>query len=313
MTQTEHQKVIAANNANFNEDFVKAYEKRDSQRILAILFVKYLLEYDFEHPTTRKSAAETEQILGDPNLETNGLSVAKDLPDPSTYLTKFPNSIFKPGMKLLDFACGSGIVTELFVPYLKGGERSELYGMDINSIFLEYFNKRASRHASFDLDFKSFQYDVLDQAVQDELDDKFANHFDAIFCTISYHHIHNYELVTKKLATFLRPGGWLFIIDFYNEDVETAKGDTSQAVQHMGGLKIDALNRTLGEIAGLVNVSSAREFRTYNWSPEHFIVNHSRQEILDKLSKGQLPSKVIDGEVNYLIDSSLIYAVGQRA
>ncbi|RLV94945.1 hypothetical protein JA1_001477 [Spathaspora sp. JA1] len=313
MTMSEHERAIAANNAQFNEDFAEVYEKSDTQRLLAILFVKYLLEYDFENPTKRKSLSESETVLGDPHLETNGFSIESALPDPNSYNTNYPHSIFKPGMKLLDFACGPGIVTELFVPYLKGGAKSELYGIDVSSVFLQYFNKRASLHKSADLDFNSFQYDILDESVQDELDEKFGNRFDGIICTISYHHLHNYESITKKLATFLTPGGYLFIIDFYNEDVESSTVNvTDPAVQHMGGLKIEALNRTLGEIAGLVNVSSAREFRTHSWFPEKFIVNHSRSDIIQKLKRGELESKEVNGEQNYLIDCSFIYAVGQR-
>ncbi|RCK64301.1 hypothetical protein Cantr_00091 [Candida viswanathii] len=304
---SNHKEAIDANLAIFNKEFAVKYDGKESQQTLALLFAKFILEYDFAHPMTRKTPQETEKSIGDPTKPFNGFTKENALPDPKTYLQDFPDSIFKPGTKVLDFACGTGMVTEYFAPYVKGGE---LVGMDISSVWLERFNERAKKFD--DPVMKSYVYDVLDETKQEELK-QFEGQFDAVICTIAYHHIHNYEQVTKKLATFLRPGGWLFIVDFYNEDVEKQGVAVSKAVQHMGGLKIDSLNNTLGNIAGLVNVSSAREFKTWVWQPELFISTHLNQETIDKLNNGELPKRTApDGDVEYLIESSLIYAVGQR-
>lgn len=305
---SNHKEAIDANLAIFNSEFAIKYDNKESQQILALLFAKFLLEYNFTTPTIRKSPQETEKSLGDPTKPHNGITKENILPNPTTYLQDYPDSIFKPGIKLLDFACGTGMVTELFAPYIKGGE---LIGMDISSVWLERFNERAKQFN--DPIMKSFIYDILDDSKQEELKKNFENQFDVIICTIAYHHIHNYEQVTKKLATFLKNKGWLFIVDFYNEDVEKPGVNNSKAVQHMGGLKIDKLNHTLGDIAGLENVSSAREFKTWIWQPELFINTHLNQDTIDKLKNGELQQRLVDdGDIEYLIESSLIYAVGQR-
>ncbi|KAG7664718.1 uncharacterized protein J8A68_001743 [[Candida] subhashii] len=310
-----HEDSIAANIAQFNEEFAQTYEQLDSQRTLSLLFTKYILEYDFANPTKRKSAEETKIPIGDPNLETNGLTVQNTLPDPTTYLSNFPNTVFKPGMKLLDFACGPGLVTQLFAPYLIGQTPSEIVGMDISPVFLQHFDQRVEKLKNDKLDFNSYQYDIISQdpQIQQQLK-QFENKFDAIICTISYHHIDNYQMVTKKLATFLKPGGWLFIVDFYNEDVEDPNANPNNpSVAHMGGLKIDALNHTLGDIAGLINVSSACEFRTPLWQIEDFIRNHLNEKTVKKMEKGELPEKSILGrKTGYLVECSIIYAVGQK-
>ena len=316
-----HQQAIAENKRAFDEAFAQKYEKRESQILLSYLFVKHMLEFDLSVPVKRKSLEESEPVLGDAHLPLNGFTKENTLPDVDTYLDKFTNSIFRPGMKILDFACGTGMVTELLVPYLtnKSGDdvKSEIVGIDIGTTFLKYFNQRASKLSNDKVSMKSYEYDVLDSNIQPELT-KFNNYFDCIFSTISYHHIHNYQQVTKKLAEYLRPGGWMFIIDFYNEDVEEIDAlsnenrDIAHGVQHMGGLKIDKLNHTLGDLAGLINVSSAREFRTYLWQPKEFLLNHSKQSMVDKMNAGELEQKDIDGEVNYLIETSLIYAIGQK-
>ncbi|RCK64302.1 hypothetical protein Cantr_00092 [Candida viswanathii] len=304
---SNHKEAVDANREKFNSSFAVKYEAKESQQLLALLFAKFILEYDFAHPTTRKPPQDTEEPLGDPTRPFNGFTRDNTLPDPATYLEEYPDTIFRPGMKLLDFACGTGMVTELFVPYVKGGE---LVGMDISSGWLERFNERAQE--MHDPVMKSYVYDVLDETKQEELK-QFEEQFDAIICTIAYHHMHNYELVTKKLATFLKHGGWLFIVDFYNEDVETPNVAPSNAVQHMGGLKIDSLNNTLANVAGLDKVSSAREFKTWVWQPEHFITSHLNQRAIDKLNNGELSTRETpEGEVEYLVETSLIYAVGQR-
>ncbi|KAI5969780.1 hypothetical protein CANMA_001154 [Candida margitis] len=317
-----HQHAVELNRQAFDEVLAQKYEKKETQILMAYLFVKHMLEFDLSLPVKRKSLAESELLLGDAQLPFNGFNRNEILPDPKTYLANYPNSIFHPGVKLLDFACGTGMVTELFVPYLTSDSKksdaevkSEIVGIDIGPTFLKYFNERAAKSSSDKLSMKSYEYDVLDPKLQPELT-KFNNHFDVIFSTISYHHIHNYQQVTKKLAEFLRPGGWMFIIDFYNEDVEEIDDSDmrslSNEVQHMGGLKIDKLNHTLGEISGLVNVSSAREFRAKLWQPDVFIRSHSTKSMVDKMKNGELESKEIEGQMNYLVENSFIYAIGQK-
>ncbi|KAI5952903.1 hypothetical protein KGF54_003770 [Candida jiufengensis] len=317
MTAEEtHKDAIAANKSLFNDEFAAKYEKRESHISLSYLFAKYLLEFDPTKP--RKTDEESSKLIGDPYKCCNGLTKENTLPNPSTYSKDFSQGLFKPGMKLLDFACGTGMVTELFVPYLKeSGKKSEIVGIDIGPAFLSYFNKRAQNFSDDEVSIKSYEYDILDSNLKTELKEKFENQFDVIICTISYHHIHNYEKVTEKLSTFLKQNGWLFIVDFYNEDVEKiefSKTDIkmSDAVQHMGGLKKSSLNKVLNNLSGLKNVSSAREFRTTLWQPANFIENHCDDEQVNKLKEGKLESKDIDGEMNYLIEVSLIYAVGQK-
>ena len=164
-------------------------------------------------------------MIGDPEQPYNGFSPDKSLPDPHTFGTQFPGSVFKPGMKMMDFACGTGILTQYFAPYLatNSDQTSDIIGVDINSTFLAKYNEKASHvNATYDgVAMTSYLCDILDPTAQ-EVVSQFEGSMDLITCTLSYHHIDNYEKVTQKLSTFLRPGGWLFIVDFYNEDVETS-------------------------------------------------------------------------------------------
>lgn len=317
----EHKHAIEANLKEFNTVMANEYDRRESTQVLSILLTKILLEYDVH--AKRKTKEESLTVVGEPDKARNGFSKEKTLPSIDSFHSTYGNSVFKPGMKLMDFACGTGIVTQYFAPYISSpNAKTEITGIDINEILLSKFDQKAELvHQKYgpNVTMKSYLYDILDAKIQPEVDSKFEKSMDTIVCTISYHHIDNYQTVTKKLATFLKPGGWLFIIDFYNEDVESAAlasdsntNNASNAVRHMGGLKIDSLNETLGTIAGLTNVSSARETRVHLWQETSFIENHLPQKIVDKLKNNELPSKTSNGTTTYLIETSLVLASGQR-
>lgn len=298
-----HKEAIAANQAMLKAD---EYEATESVEIRSILLTKQLIEQDFSIPIIRKTVEESNIVYGDPKLPNCGFS-KQDLPDPKTFAEKYPNSILKPGMKLLDFACGTGIISQLYLPYI--GPQGEVVGMDINDDFLNKFNQRAQNYDNM----KCYNYDILDPELTQELNDKFANQFDAIVCTLSYHHIDNYEKVTKRLVDFLKPQGWLVIVDFYNEDVENVSCQQSAAVRHMGGLKIDNLERIFKNVANLNHVSAAREFKYQSWElGDLFINTHCPQSIIDAMNDGTLPSKKENENNVYLIEQSIIMAIGQK-
>lgn len=316
MTDDQHKLAIEANIREFNSKMATEYDNKEATQFLSLVFAKCLLEYDVDTP--RKTPEESFSLIGDPEQENNGFSIANSLPDPKTFGTQFPSSVFKPGMRLMDFACGTGVVTQYFAPYLAttSNEKSEITGVDINPLFLaEYEEKAKEVNAKYDGVVMTSQLcDILDPTAQD-FATRYEGSMDVIVCTLSYHHIENYEKVTQKLATFLKQGGWLFIFDFYNEDVEKSAPstrDVSNAVRHMGGLKIEALNRTLGEYANLARASSARETRAYLWQEPAFIENHLPQEIVKKLKNNELRSKESNGTTLYLVETSLILAIGQK-
>jgi len=300
---TAHQEAIAANIALLKANH---YEQLVSVHTRSFFCAKKTVELDFSLPIKRKTLEESAPLVNDPNAP-KGFNES-DMPDAETFASTHPNSIFKPGIKLLDFACGTGIVTERYLPFI--GETGEVVGIDINPDFLARFNERGQAATP---KFVGHNYDILDESLKKTLDDKFANHFDVITCTLSYHHIDNYRNVTNRLVDFLKPGGWLIIIDFYNEDVErTSTVSPNAAIRHMGGLKVDSLVDTLQNFAGLTNATAAREFRFSTYERREFIENHSTQETIDKLTKGELPQQEENGVPVYLVEQSIIIALGQK-
>ena len=305
-----HKKAIAANVKMLDAKMAGVYEGKEGIKTMLTLFAKTLLEFDFTKPLERKSDADSEQPLGNPDVEGLGISM-DDLPNRETYHQQYPNSLLKPEAQILDFACGTGIVTSKLVPYMQGGS---IVGIDINPAFLDKFQARASHLREQGVPIEGFEYDIMDKDLAHEMDSKFKNRFDLIYCTLSYHHIDNYEDVTERLCDFLAPGGELVILDFYNEDVENPLSlEATDAVRHMGGLKKESLHHVLQNKCGLTNVLVAREFRLKMWEEKKFISHHSTERIIRAMNENQLPTKE-DPELGtlYLIESSIVMAIGQR-
>lgn len=314
ITDHKHKLAIEANQKLFDADMAEEYDKLPSMLTLSFLFAKRLLEYNVEKP--RKTPEESYPLLGDPDQDYNGFDTS--LPDVQTFRKQFPNSVFKPGMKLMDFACGSGLVTQRFAPYLESDSavKTEIFGIDVSPLFLAKYDEKAkeinTKYSGIEM--KSELCDILDPK-SEVVTSQYEGSMDVIVTTLAYHHIENYQKVTQKLATFLKPGGWLFIYDFYNEDVESiAPNDENapQSVRHMGGLRIDALNETLSQYANLTHASSARDVRTCLWMQLEFIADHMTQRIIRKWENNELRKKSIDGRTFYLVETSIILAVGQK-
>lgn len=103
-----HKHAVELNRQAFDEVLARKYDKKETQILMAYLFAKHILEFDLGVPVKRRSLEESEPLLGDAHLPFSGFSREETLPDPGTYLEKYPKTIFRPGMKLLNFACGTG-------------------------------------------------------------------------------------------------------------------------------------------------------------------------------------------------------------
>lgn len=233
----------------------------------------------------RITQEQSERLIGDRHQSLLGFTKENTLPAVAIFAQDYPNSAFKPGSNVIDFACGTGLVTENLAPYIaKGGN---IIGLDISKEFLQKFDEKGKATGEhYDVSMKSQVVDIL----QPEADiSKYVGWSDAIVCTMAYHHLHNYEEIMARLVTFLKPGGWLYISDFYNKDVENAVAATPSdpAISHMGSLKIESLNKTLSD-GGLVNVSTAREVRLNIWQMAKFLSSHLPRTVVDRLHENKL-------------------------
>lgn len=284
-----HHNSLESNKKNFAE-LGKLYDSKKSIQVLTNLFAASLLTYNVDSP--RKLLAETEEPLSD----TKVAQLTRDLPLPHDLVRQ----LIKPTTSVVDFACGTGLVMEKIAPYMPQGK---FVGVDISDAMLSQFDAKGKElSAKFpDLDVLSVCGDVLDPSFDTLALEKSA---DVLICTLAFHHLHEYGKVAEKLKSFVAPGGWILIYDFYNEDTELPlSAELVKRGVSRHGLSLDEMNGCFRE--GCTNVSSAREFKVTLWQEKAFVLSHCCLEITENLEK--FPN---DGDL-YSVDCSVILGVAQ--
>lgn len=189
-------------------------------------------------------------------------------------------------------------------------KKGSVIGVDINEGFLERFKERMSLVSNQKIDVKTVQVDILDE---NELETvrPLEDSADLVMCTISCHHFYNYGTIIEKLASFLKPGGKLYIIDFHTEAPAPQQTDTLHGVYHAGGLSKEGLRSAMAE-AGLEVVSSEREMSVRAWQPKDFITHHLDKEVVAKMQHGELESRETNGEIMCVVETAILLGVAKK-
>lgn len=143
---------------------------------------------------------------------------------------------------VLDFACGTGLVSQELAPYA-----FSIKGVDVSQGLVDRYNKKFAENNKH---LSAVRVELRDDSKELE-----GNKFDVIFCASAYHHISSVEEITRVLVSYLNPGGTLFVVDM------TKTGGSSKIpeeyhhiVPHKHGFSEDEM-RELFEGAGLVSFS----------------------------------------------------------
>lgn len=277
------------NNKEVFDNLGKQYDDISAMQVMTDLFVHSLLTFDVEKP--RKVPRESESALTEDDIT----EMKRNWPLPDELKRKLIN----PETTIVDFACGTGLVMEKIAPYISQGK---FIGIDISEPMLSAFNGKAEkiRKSYSDLEIASLCGDVLDPRFDTGA---LNNSADVLICTLAFHHLHDYESVAKKLQEFVKPGGWILIYDFYNEDKEQPQLKNAM----VGSVSRHGL--TLSELSncfsGCKNVSSAREFKVTAWQEKTFIMSHCCEEITRNLEKLEKRGDL------YSVDCSVVLGIAQ--
>ncbi|KAF9045631.1 S-adenosyl-L-methionine-dependent methyltransferase [Rhodocollybia butyracea] len=146
----------------------------------------------------------------------------------------------------LDFACGTGLTTRSYAPYVKS-----VLGVDISQKMLDQFMKQAEEKGLAD---KMTCVCTELKGAEGELD---GLKFDIITCSMAYHHFDSIKDITSMLFNFLKPNGMLLVIDIEAPEVE-AENPTFEKMQnldyiaHKHGFSVEEMKMVF-EGAGLVS------------------------------------------------------------
>lgn len=303
------------------DDFKEKAANYDSDSVEVILkgCAKAILNVDIAD----RAAYLTRQKLGDPELEGCGLQNFLPAPDADEVSDLFK----KPGLKMLDFACGTGLLVKLLSPYFP--KDSTVIGIDISPDQIAMFDLKLPEIAAINpgATVKPYVYDILDTdwdaqnnlAKPAELQ---YESFDIITVTLAFHHLANLDTFIAEFHHYLKKGGKFIIVDLYNPDVRALhkKADDDSAVTHHGGLSPDELNAMLSP--SFAKVETGDKYLAQQWCNSGILKNwmgnkntdphdehghghgHDGHSLLDGV-----PTRQKLGQTEWLISMPMIVAV----
>lgn len=122
------------------------------------------------------------------------------------------------GMNVMDYGCGSGLITMNLQPWVKN-----IVGVDSSKGMLEVFREKVK---------KSGSRNVTGRLADLEEDGKIEGKFNLIVSSMAFHHVRKVSLLLKRFYDLLLPGGSVGIADLDKEDGTFHRDNTG--VVHYG-------------------------------------------------------------------------------
>ncbi|KAF5021819.1 hypothetical protein F66182_6145 [Fusarium sp. NRRL 66182] len=154
----------------------------------------------------------------------------------------------KQGARLLDYACGTGMLSRAST---LAQHTSEAIGIDLSHDMVRQYNAQAQTQGSSRQAYQGNLADPTDASPAAFADAKFFN-FDVAGVGLGFHHFEKPELASKRLAERLSPGGVLFIVDFVAHKIDPEYA-AMRGITHHGFLEQQI--KTMFEDAGLADFS----------------------------------------------------------
>ncbi|KAK5626913.1 hypothetical protein RRF57_002628 [Xylaria bambusicola] len=112
-------------------------------------------------------------------------------------------------VKLLDYACGTGMMSRALLPYT-----TQCVGMDISEEMVAAYNARAENQGLSPNEMHAIVGDLVSENTDETLSSPELFNFDIAVVGGGFHHFGNPGLAAKRLVERLKPGGVLLIWDF---------------------------------------------------------------------------------------------------
>ncbi|KAM0152503.1 hypothetical protein ACHAPC_006359 [Botrytis cinerea] len=116
-------------------------------------------------------------------------------------------------IKLLDYACGTGLITRALLPTI-----TRAIGIDLSSSMVSQYNARASNQGLSPSEMFAHQGNLLSSEPAPELEIEELYQFDIAVVGLGFHHFSNPSLAARKIGERLKKGGILAVVDFESHD-----------------------------------------------------------------------------------------------
>ncbi|KAL2180715.1 methyltransferase-like protein [Thermothelomyces heterothallicus CBS 202.75] len=134
-------------------------------------------------------------------------------------------------VRLLDYACGTGVVSRALAPYT-----TQCVGIDLSENMVAAYNTRAENQGLTPSEMHAYQGNLC--VPEDPNPPAFASpeftNFDVAAVGLGFHHFDDPVLAARRLAERLKTGGVLMILDFLPHEKLDASHPATQTITHHG-------------------------------------------------------------------------------
>lgn len=278
-------------------------------------------QYDNES-TFRIGHEITREILQFPNPDAKSSSsiAAKhaengDIKDVSTFWD--PDTT-----RVLDFACGTGIISSNLSPHVK-----QVVGVDIASDMIDIFNNKVHNQGIPEAEVQGYLLNIFEPEDVEKgrkLVPGGMDNFDAAVTSLAYHHIDDIDMASSALYDRIKPKGWVYVADLSLGPGFEHSHEKDQVVPHHGGFLPETIEKSLTK-AGFVNVESNNIFAVSLWATEEYIGKFQKFHTTSRMGDDDesksfkeihgmriYDEKEEKGEKKYLIKKRMLLVVGQH-
>ncbi|KAK3996290.1 S-adenosyl-L-methionine-dependent methyltransferase [Cladorrhinum sp. PSN332] len=137
----------------------------------------------------------------------------------------------KSQVRLLDYACGTGVLSRALAPYT-----TQCVGIDLSDGMVAAYNARAENQGLSPSEMRAYQGNLCDPA--DAEPAAFAkpdfSNFDVAAIGLGLHHFDNPGLAVQRVAARLRKGGVLLVLEFLTHGKAQGDHPAIATVTHHG-------------------------------------------------------------------------------
>lgn len=133
--------------------------------------------------------------------------------------------------RLLDYACGTGMVSRALAPYV-----TQCVGIDLSTNMVHEYNSRALNQGIPPSEMQAHEGNLISptSTPPSSFSTPEFHNFSLAVVALGFHHFDDCALAAKRLVERLKSGGVLLILDFLPHEHMHAHHEAAKTVRHMG-------------------------------------------------------------------------------
>lgn len=216
-------------------------------------------------------------------------------------LSKDPDAWDPESTTVLDFACGSGLLSQNLAPHARS-----IVGIDIAPEMVALYNDKVSN--------QGIPFEEMHAVVGNLITEKTAlsgYKFDIAVNSLSLHHIDDIEGAIRGMQLHLKTGGRIYIADIAHgvgsfHGHKDATEALAKGVAHHHGVPANVVEKACKQCS-LKNFEASSPFRVKQWVSEEKYKKHIPSSEQDRVEKTQAKTRINSkNETEYSLSMNLM-------